>query len=247
MRLIKQLLYGLFFAGVLSLIGFGIYYTISYESPSCSDNIKNQKEVDVDCGGPCIPCELKNLKVESSEVLAFALGERDTLILLRISNPSENYGSNLLEYNLEVFHKFGPRLTNLGGVTSLLPRAQKYIAMPLFNINSADVGRIDFTVTSPNWVPKDEVKPQPEVNVINLNLNKSDAGATVSGEVVNIEAVAYEKLQIIVVGLNAEGIIVSASILEPPTLEAFANLEFSIILQGRDIVNINTAVEVPPR
>ena len=52
-RILKQLVFGSGFLVVFGFIAFGAYYLWQAEA-TCSDQIKNQGEDAVDCGGPCI-------------------------------------------------------------------------------------------------------------------------------------------------------------------------------------------------
>ena len=64
-RLAKQIIIAIIFFLILAGFGFLVYWNI-LPNPSCFDNIQNQNEEGIDCGGPCQSCEaaaLKNLEI----------------------------------------------------------------------------------------------------------------------------------------------------------------------------------------
>jgi hypothetical protein len=48
------------------------------EQPSCFDNIKNQNETDIDCGGPCLPCEKCPLSCDDGDECTEDYCNKDT-------------------------------------------------------------------------------------------------------------------------------------------------------------------------
>jgi len=47
----KKFIYGVFFLAVFGLIVWGFYEIVLKPTPTCFEQIKNQGEEDVDCGG----------------------------------------------------------------------------------------------------------------------------------------------------------------------------------------------------
>lgn len=100
-RLRKQIIVALVFLGILSLIGGGIYLT-NRSSPTCFDNKRNQEEEDVDCGGPCILCELKYnppLSLADSPILLINQNNKVD-ILFKITNLSQEWGAQEFSYKV---------------------------------------------------------------------------------------------------------------------------------------------------
>jgi len=100
-RLRKQVVIAFIFLGIFSLIGGGVYLT-HRSAPTCFDNKRNQGEEDVDCGGPCILCELKYdppLSLADSPVLL--VNQKNKVdILFKITNLSQEWGAQEFSYKV---------------------------------------------------------------------------------------------------------------------------------------------------
>lgn len=138
----KQILIGL--AAILSiLILFFVGREIFKPQPTCSDNKQNQEEDAIDCGGPCLPCELKDLKsliTEKTYFLDYKLKGID--LVTEIFNPNIKYG-----------------LTNLSGYFTLIDKEGVIIREDLdepFYILPGEnkiIVKIKALINHPNFVP----------------------------------------------------------------------------------------------
>jgi len=100
-RIRKQIIIALVFLGTFSLIGGGIYLT-HRSAPTCFDNKRNQGEEDVDCGGPCILCELKyNPPLSLSDPPVLLVNQNNKVdILFKITNLSQEWGAQEFSYKV---------------------------------------------------------------------------------------------------------------------------------------------------
>src|SRR3989344_1711391 len=90
----KQLIYGLGYLACLGLIFFLLYSAFNTRQVGCFDNVLNQNETEVDCGGVCAPCALKQVRsisVTSVEGVTLATGNR--VVLLELQNPNDQLGA----------------------------------------------------------------------------------------------------------------------------------------------------------
>ncbi|HEY8097555.1 MAG TPA: hypothetical protein VIE65_15905 [Methylobacter sp.] len=96
---------------VLLIIGavifafLGIFFTsIFYKAPSCSDNIQNQSEVGIDCGGPCpYLCTSQELPPTVLFTKAISNGAGRTDIVASIENINANAGAKDVPYTLALY------------------------------------------------------------------------------------------------------------------------------------------------
>ena len=126
-RIIKQLIIALVFLIILALIASLIYFFKKPE-PSCFDGIKNQEEEEIDCGGPCISCELVN--IEPLRVLwAKAISNKNSFydLAAEIRNPNQNYGSGNIDYEFELYDYNDNLISKHSGTTFILPNQSKYL------------------------------------------------------------------------------------------------------------------------
>ena len=102
-RLRKQIIIAFVFLGIFSLIGGGIYLTHRSE-PTCFDNKRNQGEEDVDCGGPCILCELKyNPPLSLADTPTLLMNQNNKVdILFKITNSNLEWGAQKFSYKVSL-------------------------------------------------------------------------------------------------------------------------------------------------
>ncbi len=149
-RILKQAVIALIYLILLSGVVFLIYYSNRPE-PSCFDNICNQGEEEVDCGGPCIPCELMHIKplevLWTGEVLV-----EDNLYDLsaRIKNPNQNYGSASFVYSFELRDSEGNLIDEYSDLTFILPNQTKHLVNTRVSVNGK-IARIKLSFGNIEW------------------------------------------------------------------------------------------------
>ena len=127
-RITKQIIIALIFFLILFGIGFWVYSSGIKPKPSCIDNIKNQGEDDIDCGGPCSSCELVNTKkieVLSLKVIPAQGNFYD--LAAEVKNPNQNYGSGQVPYRFELYDAQDNLIIEYSDSTYILPNQTKYI------------------------------------------------------------------------------------------------------------------------
>jgi len=110
-RLTKQIIIALVFFALLTSIGGAIYF-VHRPAATCFDGRKNQGELDVDCGGPCIPCALKNnppLSISQSPQFIYSANKKKVDIIFKISNTSMSWGVKNFAYKVAVLGKSGEK------------------------------------------------------------------------------------------------------------------------------------------
>jgi len=124
----KQIIIALIFILILSGIGFLIYFYSIKPKPSCNDNIKNQEEENIDCGGPCSSCELIHIKdLETLSVKVISTQDQFYDLVAEIKNPNQNYGSGQVPYKFELYNSQDNLITEYSGSTYILPNQNKYL------------------------------------------------------------------------------------------------------------------------
>lgn len=115
----------MFFAFLILILIF-YFYLKTKPAPSCFDGIQNQGELGIDCGGPCPPCrlfELKELKVENIKKFTF----RNVLdVMVEILNLNPDYGLERIKITLKAV-KDDLIVWQEEKIISLNPGQRKYI------------------------------------------------------------------------------------------------------------------------
>jgi len=128
-RIRKQIIILIIVFLILALIGTGAYFLFLKPKPTCTDNIKNQDETEIDCGGKvCQPCEINTLKnIETVWVKVFPLSNGNYDFAAKIINPNPNFGNKSFRYSFEVLDAAGQLLGRLDGISFILPNESKYL------------------------------------------------------------------------------------------------------------------------
>lgn len=138
-RLRKQIIIGVIFLAIFLSIGSGIYLAVRPEA-TCFDNKQNGAETGVDCGGSCIPCDLKNnppLTLQKSPIF-FVTQNQKIDILLTLINTNTTWGAKSFSYTLT--------LTGANGETQNLTFSDF--------INPQEIKNIVLSQISVNFVPQ---------------------------------------------------------------------------------------------
>lgn len=138
---------------VFLILGAGslFFYTRYGPESSCFDIKKNQGEVNVDCGGPCEPCELKNPKPVAVFWTRAVPTEGNTYdVVAQIENQNEVLASPKIEYEFTLFDNLGP-LARKTGTTFILPQERTYIIET--NLKAPrEPNRVELRIVDTEWV-----------------------------------------------------------------------------------------------
>lgn len=101
-------------------VGFPLYLSF-YKAPSCSDGIQNQKELGIDCGGPCSKlCQSAFLSPEVSWTKFEKVSEGVYNLAAYVINPNINGAVTSASYKFSLFDKDGILITEVPG-SAIIP------------------------------------------------------------------------------------------------------------------------------
>lgn len=175
----KRKLFYIFLATIIFLfLGFLIYLSFKPAPQSCFDGQKNFGEEDVDCGGPCPPCELRKfipLKQYESQFLIYPNKTFDAFSL--IENPNQKLGLKKLKYQFLIYDKSGLlRATTSINETIVLPEEKRFLVSINQPLPDFEIGKVDLKIFEPlksDWV-KIEKKKDIKVEVYNQTFAKEN-------------------------------------------------------------------------
>ncbi len=148
-RTAKQFLFGLLYVIVLGFILFLIFAPKLIPAPSCSDGIQNGGETGVDCGGPCVPCYLKEarpLEVSGNPSLFKDALLGKVFAAIDVMNQNQDLGMHSFSYQVQFFDDAKNLVGAVDGYDNIFPGESKYLVAE-YDGSSYDVGRI----TSAAW------------------------------------------------------------------------------------------------
>lgn len=182
-RRLKQIIYGILYLSFVGLFSYGFYISTFKPPASCFDKIRNQDEVEVDCGGLyCEDCAIRHLIPIKIADITFVPGGDDkaSTAVITFQNQNSAYGSLSFTYHID----FSGHVEE--GEAFIYPSEIKnrvLVNLP-FSVASA-VSHIE-TITDVQWTPTAQLSV-PKTQVRTVKFESDDAGrAVITGIVRNI-------------------------------------------------------------
>jgi len=126
--IVKQFIYAVFYIVLFSSIGYGAYFFILQGEPTCFDGRKNQNEVEIDCGGSCELCAIRNLlPIEASQIFIIEHDEALYSLVLELKNPNVTFGSPSFGYSIRFFDENNAVVSTLEKSSFIYPGEIKFI------------------------------------------------------------------------------------------------------------------------
>lgn len=227
MRSTKQIVFGLIFLVVIVVVVWGIYNAFLKPAPSCTDNIQNQGETGIDCGGPCIPCAIKTLKpIKVDFTQAFRTTDTTSGVAAEIYNPNPDWAAKSFDYQLDIKDQFGNILQSITGTSFIYGGELKYIVEPRFDLAIGKITSADLSITNPDWVSVNDYA-RPDVEIQNVRTDKTDT-IFVSGKVVNRSEIDFPETNVFAIVFNNSGKFVAASKTIVDTVPKFSSKDFKV-------------------
>jgi len=229
MRIFKQIVIGLIFVSLLGGFIFLCYYLLK-PSPSCDDKIRNQGEEGIDCGGPCPPCELAEIKeIEVLSIEAVPNGPGFYDVVAQIKNPNQNYGSGRLPYQFDLFDEQNNLIGKFAGTNFILPNQTKYLVQ-LKLAAAAPLNRVKLSFGDIKWQKLDGLQlpqlaiQQKEYSVLNEGAVYSRAKAVL----INKTNFDFDKIDIDILLFDASRKIIGLNTTETRSLLAGQERDFTV-------------------
>lgn len=140
--------------GVLLFIGKS-----AIPEPTCSDGRRNQGEEAADCGGPCMPCELRNRRDIEIFWARFVKVRPDAYdVAAEISNPNGRLAAISFEYEFKLFDSVGVAVASRRGVGFLYP-GEVLHPVEIGLTSKRTIRNATFTARNVQWVLADRLGP----------------------------------------------------------------------------------------
>jgi len=137
------------FIAILTIIIVGIWFLSKIGGATCFDNIQNQGEKGIDCGGPCGLCpeDIREvLIIVSDDIIPTTENNFDFVFSVR--NPNKDWGVESVKYDLKFFNSTG-LVFSKQVETYILPGETKYIIEQKLSVD--DLSKIDIELNSVEW------------------------------------------------------------------------------------------------
>lgn len=209
MRLLKQIIYGFFIGVVFALLVWWVVGWFYHPVPTCFDNTQNQGETGVDCGGPCVSCEVKSLQPISILHKYIIPVPGGVGIVAELLNPNQKWGARSFSYTFILKDQFSNTVFDKTGSWFAYPGELTYLIIPRTSLASSSVASVAVTLDSPQWVSSDVfVKPNIEVQDMRTEYNK---GVIVQATIHNIDTRSFSNVLVSALVFNHAGALIGAS------------------------------------
>jgi hypothetical protein len=241
-RRVKQVVYGIFYLVVLGAIITGIYFLFLKPAPSCFDNIQNEGEQGVDCGGPCAKlCISSSIQpiVALAAVRVFPLSGGNVTILAQLENANSDYAASSFDYTVTLYGTDGSTIATLNGTSFAYADETKYLILPNKPV-SGTASRADIAVSGIQWVPAAQMGLTPQFAFTNIT---SAIGANgfmaVSGSITDRDVSSFRNIIVMAVFKDAAHTPIGASQTELDSLAPGETLGFSVSYPALPNVDIS--------
>lgn len=143
---------------VVGGVGF-LVFRASLPDPSCQDNRKNQEEEAVDCGGPCVPCALREQKPIDVFWARFVRVRENTYdVAAEIRNSNVKLGATLFDYEFKLYDTAGVNVVSRRGRSFMYPGETMHL-VEIGLLSGRTIRNASLTIGDTVWVLSDAIGP----------------------------------------------------------------------------------------
>lgn len=228
-RRLKQFIYGVAFFIFLVLIACGVYFTFLKPAQSCFDNIKNQNEEGIDCGGvcgnSCIPSDIKEIEISQQRI--FRLNSNHFSLFAEIKNPNTDFAAANFTYTLNAYNEKGELIQSESGTSFLYSKETGYLLAPNLESSSSYPSRLEVIIGKIDWKKSEDFK-KPEIAVGDFSFTTETDQINVGGSLINKSISSFPAVKVIAIFYNTQGQLIGASATEFQNLPANTSQTFFI-------------------
>lgn len=182
-------------------------WTIFLLSPeaTCTDNRKNQGEVQIDCGGPCGPCELKHPKSLTLYWARVVKAKADSYdVAAEIENTNEVLSSGKINYEVLLMSGDVPVAIRRGS-TYIFAQEKTHIIESNIETSRTPDG-VDIKILTPEWVYRTDIKPNLVVDRREYKIEESEGKkqSVVEAIISNRTPLGFREVEVRVILLSKE-------------------------------------------
>ncbi len=183
------------------------YYT---RPPSCNNHRLDPGEEQIDCGGVCPPCELKNFQPLKKYPVKYIVYPDKTMDLIAlIENPNPQLALKKLTYQFLIYDfEDNLRASTTPEETILLPWEKRYLVKLNYPLPAFTLGRVDLKIFEPQKEDflKSEFEKLP-ITFYNQRIFQENDRWKVSLTLFNPKFFSYPHLEVIVLVYNKDNLV----------------------------------------
>lgn len=235
---------------LLVLIAGTWIYSNNKSAPSCFDNIQNQDEEKVDCGGVCSKeCPFSAEKILFSEESGFADGSTSEQfdLFAHVVNSNSLLGSGEFQYEFTIIDSQGNATAKKSGKSFILPGEKKYIIETDVRSSARPV-KVTFEIKDTLWAEFGKYQEHPQLKVVNkkyAEINSLALFSEASGLLKNESPFEFKSIRIQIILKDESGKIIALNSTQINTVKSGENREFNAPWTRKFIGQVSN-IEVQP-
>jgi len=195
---------------LLIVVGLPLFFLV-YKKPTCSDGVKNQNELGIDCGGSC-PRLCQNSFV--APIVKWARADYVAPGLYNIGAYIENYNLNSeilkADYLFKIFDKNGVIIVERKGSMYIPPNRNTLAFETQVNTGKKIIGNITFELLPGYEWQKTEYTSY-RIDKISDEFQTDATSASLKATLENKDKVDYENIKVYAILKNDQGNVVGLS------------------------------------
>ncbi len=237
-RRAKQIVYGALYLIIVVGIFAWIYRSFIYAAPSCFDNVQNQNEEGIDCGGVCAKACTSGLEITVGDFKTFVSAPGRGTFLARVENHNTGFGAKSFQYEFDIYDASGTVIASVPGQSFIYDSEVKYLVLANVAVPAA-MDHAGLAVTGVNWVPASEMGLVPQFgNPLTITGNAMTSNtATVTGVLTDNDISAFNNILIVAVFYGNSGLPIGASQAQLDAIAPHETKNFSVSYPAVDGLN----------
>lgn len=194
---------------VILVIGLPVAFFVwraLQKAPSCMDNLKNQNEHGVDCGGICQIACMYEVQAEPTIQWsrAYYVSKGIYNLVAYLQNPNTEYISRPTKYIFRVYDENNVLLATREGTVAFPTTKLFPIFEPTVSVGEKIPKRVSFEFADAiTWIEYHGEKP--ELEVINQQLTLSTTTPTIDATILNKTLNTYKDVEVVAIVYDAKG------------------------------------------
>ncbi len=228
-RIVKQFIYGFGYLSIMASLLVGGYFIFAYSRVSCFDNLKNQNEEEIDCGGGCISCALKNLAPLRVLPMKIFNAEGSTTVFVQIQNSNLEYAAKSFSYQFNLYNDQGIKIFTFDDQRLVYAGDTVSFTLPVLEATFSKIARSELLISQVDWTPKDTFS-KPETAFSNLTSKVDKSSLVVEGDILNNNLYSLGEVIINALLISPNGFFVNASKTNLDNLSPLGSKHFKLFI-----------------
>ena len=225
----KKFAYGLFYLSILGFFVLFAFRSATKAPATCFDNIQNQNETGIDCGGSCTPCDIKNLIPLDEAVPSriFSLASGKAFALFKVENQNTTYHAMPFSYTVNVLDLNGINVESWTGSDYLFAGESRYILETRITPPARSIGSVSIQMSDPVWRSVNDFVP-PSLTLSDIKTDVGSNWIRVNGVVKNGSSFSANNVKLVAILHSKSGAELFASQTTLTSVPGFGSGSFTV-------------------